>query len=86
MKKILIKYLMISCKEATFLMAKKEEGKLTLVERLKLSVHTSMCSICKNFEEQTAHIAKESRHVLADESLSEEAKENIEKTLEDKSS
>lgn len=83
MKKLMMKYLMINCREATFLMAKKEERKLTFTERIKLSMHTSMCSLCKKFEKQTARIAKESRHVHAEDNLPAFAKEKIERMIEE---
>jgi hypothetical protein len=78
-----MKYLMVSCKEATFLMAKKEEGKLSLIEKMQLSVHTSMCSICKLFKKQDSKIREESRHIYAENSLSTLAKERIEKILKE---
>lgn len=81
----MMKYLMINCKEATFLMAKKEDGKLSFAEKVKLSVHTSMCSFCKKFERQTSEIGKESRHVHAEDHLPFSAKERIERILEEHS-
>ncbi|MBT9484483.1 hypothetical protein [Sediminibacterium sp.] len=86
MKKIMMKYLMVNCKEATFLMAKKEEGKLSVMEGIKLAMHTSMCSFCKKFEKQTSQIGKESRHVHAENSLPDFAKDKIEKMLKNHSS
>jgi anti-sigma factor ChrR (cupin superfamily) len=77
---------MVNCKEATFLMAKKEEGKLGIVENMKLSMHTSMCSFCRKFEKQAKHIGKESRHVHAADDLPTLAKEKIEKILGEYSS
>lgn len=82
----MMKYLMISCSKATFLMSKKEEGKLSIIERIKLSLHTSMCSLCKKFEKQTSRIAKESRHIHAEESLPSITKERIERMLDEQSS
>lgn len=81
MKKIMMKYLMINCKEATFLMAKKEEGKLSFVGRMKLSMHTSMCSLCKKFEKQSAKIALESKYIHAEQHLPGNVKERIEQNL-----
>ena len=74
---------MINCKEATFLMAKKEEGKLSLVGRMKLSMHTSMCSLCKKFEKQSVKIATESKYISAEQLLSRNAKEKIEQKLKE---
>lgn len=84
MKKYVMKYLIFNCRDATFLMSKKEEGKLTLVEKMKLSMHISMCSFCRKFEKQTYEIGKESRHVHAEDNLSVIAKEKIKQMLEKK--
>lgn len=82
----MMKYLMVNCKEATFLMAKKEEGRLTFIEKMKLSMHTSMCSFCKKFEKQTSKIGIESRHVHAEDNLPVYTKDRIKKMIEDHSS
>lgn len=81
-----MKYLMISCREATMLMTKKEEGKLPFSGIIKLSMHTSMCSLCKRFERQTTKIGKESRHVQAEDNLPSIAREKIERMLDEQSS
>lgn len=83
MKSSLVNKMMIHCHEATYFMAKKEEGKLSLVELLKLSVHTSLCPACKKFEKQTTHIKKESRSITAPETLPAPTREKLKKTLED---
>lgn len=79
----MMRHLMISCKDATLLTAKNEEGKLSLGEIIKLGIHTSMCSLCKKFEKQAHTIALESKDVMSDEELSESAKERIKKMLTD---
>jgi hypothetical protein len=86
MKKLLLSFLMVSCKEATFFVIKNEEGKLSLLNRLKLDLHTSMCAICKSFEDQSAIIASESRHILTDVQLGPVARNRIEKILNNQSS
>ncbi len=86
MKKLMMKYFMVNCSEATFLMAKKEEGRLSFMERLKLSMHTSMCSFCKKFEKQATKIGIESKHVHADDNLPAFAKEKMEKMFKEHSS
>ena len=73
----MMKYLIVNCKEATLMKEKKEEGKLSFMQKIHLSIHTSMCSFCKKFEKQTARIAKESKHIHAEDKLSEMAKERI---------
>jgi predicted anti-sigma-YlaC factor YlaD len=82
----MMKYLMINCKEATFLMAKKEEGKIAFLERVRLGIHTSMCSICRKFEKQTSRIKKESKHIHAEEELPALSKEKMKKIFEEHSS
>ncbi|MGK2862079.1 MAG: hypothetical protein ACSLE0_09115 [Chitinophagaceae bacterium] len=82
MKKLMMKYLMISCNEATLLMAKKEEGKLSFLSIIKLSWHTSMCVLCKKFEKQSRDIAKEAKHVQAEEELPFFTREKIGRLLE----
>ena len=81
----MMKYLMLNCKEATLLMTKNEEGELSLIKKMQLFMHTSMCSFCKKFEKQAAKIAVESKHVHAAEILPAKAKERIERMIEDQS-
>jgi len=85
MKRFMMKYLMLNCKEATILMAKKEEGKLSILGKMQLSMHTSMCSFCKKFEQQTKQISKESKHVHAEESMSAVANDRIIKMIDEHS-
>jgi anti-sigma factor ChrR (cupin superfamily) len=85
MKRFMMKYLMLNCKEATLLMAKKEEGKLSFIGKLQLSMHTSMCSFCRKFEKQTKQISKESKHVHAEESMSAAANDRIIKMIDEHS-
>lgn len=59
---------MISCKEATYLTSKKEQGKISIVERMKLSFHFMMCKFCKMFAVQNdiiVHHAKRMEEVLS---------------------
>lgn len=70
---------MISCKEATYLISKKEEGKLTLAERLKLSVHLAICSICRAFEKQSEFIGHHATRI--DDTLTPDTQlSDVEKT------
>ena len=78
----MMKYLIISCKEATFLTAKKEEEKLSFLQGIKLTFHASMCIYCKRFEKQSSEICKESRHIKAEEPLPDLTREKIEKMLD----
>lgn len=42
----------ISCKEAVEFILKKEEGKLTFLQRLSLWRHLTICSLCRFFSMQ----------------------------------
>ena len=67
----------ISCKKATFLISKKEQGRINLFDRITLRMHLTICSLCKRFEQQTGLIVRNARHAHVDEKLSEEVKERI---------
>lgn len=54
---------MISCKEATMLTLKKEEGKLSLIERLKLKLHLGMCKFCTLFSIQSKYLSDHAKHM-----------------------
>jgi predicted anti-sigma-YlaC factor YlaD len=78
----LMKSLMISCKKASFLIAKKEERKLTFGEHIHLTMHLSMCEFCKAFEKQSAYISKQAKNFLSSAELTPEDKIRILKSLE----
>jgi predicted anti-sigma-YlaC factor YlaD len=76
-------FLNISCKQATYLVSKKEENKLTWLEKIKLRGHMSICSICRYFEEQTAFIGRMTKHTHTEAHLPENRKEQIRQSLKD---
>jgi hypothetical protein len=78
MKKYLMKYFKMSCKEATYLMGLKEEGKISMLNRMKLNMHTSMCSFCKRFEEQSKLIKEASPETKSNQPLPVEIEEQLE--------
>ena len=43
---------MLNCRDATRLMSEGQERPLSLMERMSLKFHLSMCSGCSNFKEQ----------------------------------
>jgi len=57
MKK-LMHILFLSCLKATELIEKKMHFKLSVVEKLQLKVHKSMCDACRNYEKQNYFIEK----------------------------
>ncbi len=71
----------ISCKKATYLVSKKEEGKLSWIERIQLRGHLTICSLCRKFEIQTGWFGKQARHIHGEVTLSEDGKERISSAL-----
>lgn len=45
-------YMNITCKHATEYMVRKEEGKITLLQRYQLWKHLAVCRVCKLFDRQ----------------------------------
>lgn len=78
----LMKSMMISCDKATFLISKKEEGKLSSGERIHLVMHLSMCKFCKLFEKQSVYITRQVRNFSPPAQLSAEDKARFVKALE----
>lgn len=78
----LMSSLMISCKKASFLIAKKEEQKFTFIERINLAIHLAMCKFCKAFEKQSSYISKQVKRLTSSAELTTEDKIRIEKSLE----
>jgi predicted anti-sigma-YlaC factor YlaD len=73
---------MYSCQQASFLVTKKEEQKLTYRERLRLAMHLAMCKFCKAYEKQSAYIIKQLKHIISSAELTDEDKVRILKSLE----
>jgi hypothetical protein len=52
----LFKKTVFNCNQATLLSIKKEEGRITFLERLKLSYHLLYCDPCRRFIDQSGRI------------------------------
>jgi len=76
--------LIISCKQATEYIIKREEGKLSPGKRMLLWLHFCICGFCKFFAKQSKFIGKnaENLHNHIDESLSQSDKEKMIATLQ----
>lgn len=79
---------MPSCKDISALISQGMDEKLPLMKRLSIRLHVSMCSLCRRYEKQlrmlragTAHYANPDENEI-EQSLSPEAKEKLEKALE----
>jgi hypothetical protein len=72
--------LVLSCKRATKLIEKREIDALTVLEKMQLKLHTSMCDVCHAYKKQSTIIDKaifrwiksnkQEKHNLSDESKS----------------
>lgn len=83
MKIYLFKKTVFNCKQATLLSLKKEEGKISIIERVKLFYDLLYCSYCRRFVKQSSiinHITKGIVNLIfihPPHSLSAKAKEDI---------
>lgn len=75
---------MITCKQATEFIIKREEGKLPLKNHALLWLHMGICGLCKLFAKQSKLIGKNCGNMAehVSESLSAEDKEQLINSLE----
>jgi len=76
--KNLMNILMLSCKKSSELIEKKMYFRLTLIERIQLAMHISMCDACKNWKKQSKHLDK-----MLHKHINEQVKENDDIRLAD---
>ncbi len=74
--------MMITCKEATRMVSKKEEGKLSSVNRVRLWYHFAICSLCRLFYRQNDLLTKDAAGSFPTAPLSEQQKTEIIEALE----
>lgn len=70
----------ISCKQATDYISKREEGKITLLQRYQLWRHLAECYLCKRFDIQNKQIhtcITEHKHDDQHEKLPQVSKDSI---------
>ena len=68
---------MITCKEATIYISKKEEGRLSVMQHIKLFVHLGTCSLCKLFYKQNKIIIQNTPKIQTGETLTPQTKADI---------
>ncbi len=76
----------INCKTAVDFVSKKEEGKLTIVQRYQLWYHLAICYLCKRFYQQNNIIIKGIKHhakSTTNKQLNKEEKDIIINVLKD---
>lgn len=72
---------MLSCKEASVLIIKKEEGKLAMGDRLRLFFHLMACDICKLFNKQSLFLSGQFSRFVAAAKLSAGDKQKMEEAI-----
>jgi hypothetical protein len=88
MKIYLFKKTVLNCKQATLLSLKKEEGKISFGENIKLIYHLLYCKYCKRFIKQSSiinHLGEtinESLFSHPTNILPAESKENIQRQVD----
>jgi len=76
--------MMLSCHLATELIEKKQRGKLTSGEKVKLYFHTMMCGACSRYQKQShflEQIFKNKNEAAADPAEDEQTKALEQKIL-----
>ncbi len=79
--------IILSCQNATFLVSKKQETKLSFIEEIQLKAHLSICDMCTNFKIQTDALTtsfKKKNNTIVSQSseeLSDDKKETIQKII-----
>ncbi len=71
-----------TCKKATYLISKQEEGILSWREKLQLRSHLAICMVCRFFAIQTKQISEAARDIRSSETLSDQAKQKMEAELQ----
>lgn len=84
MKKKFFHTLILSCKEATFLVEKKEQGKMSLKEAIQLKIHLWICKACKIYAKQSKvidAIFRKKSQIKTESKLDENIKQKIIKKI-----
>lgn len=81
-----MKSLMITCKETSELVSKKEERKLTFVESFQFYFHLAICKFCALFYRQNKIFLNHLIKLSADVNLTEVEKEKMSNFLESQKS
>ena len=74
--------ILISCKDATNFISKKEEKKLNLLQRLQLTIHLIICEFCKLFYKQNNFLINNIKNLSTEESLTESEIKEIESKID----
>ena len=62
----IIKKIQYNCREATYLIEKRQHVRLTIKERVHLVIHLSGCSVCRLFQRQSRMINRMVKGLFGD--------------------
>ena len=81
----IIKKIQYNCREATYLIEKKQHVRLSIKERVHLLIHLSGCSVCRLFQRQSRMINRMLKGMFSD-TAAEERKldEDVKREMQDK--
>ena len=80
-----IKKIQYNCREATYIIEKRQHVRLSIKERIHLLIHLSGCSVCRLFQQQSRMINRAVKRMFA-ESAGEERRldEDVKREMQDK--
>jgi hypothetical protein len=61
-----LKEITYNCRQATFLIEKKQYGGITIKEHLQLKYHLAGCSVCRIYQKQSEYIGLILQKAMAD--------------------
>jgi hypothetical protein len=81
----IIKKIQYNCREATYLIEKRQHVRLTIKERVHLIIHLSGCSVCRLFQRQSRMINRMVKGIFGD-TAAEERKldDDVKREMQDK--
>jgi len=78
----------LTCQDTSSLISEMMDHKVSFIKRLKIKIHLAMCGVCLYYKEQlelirdlSKNLGREDFPVNADETLSQESKQKIEKMI-----
>lgn len=83
-----LKGIIYNCRQATFLIEKKQIKKLTFRENVELRIHLMGCSVCRIFQKQSILINRMVKNLIhdsqnKDRKLDDDFKQNLQDKIED---
>ena len=81
----IIKKIQYNCREATYLIEKRQHVRLTIKERVHLIIHLSGCSVCRLFQRQSRMINRMVKGIFGDTAAEERRlDEDVKREMQDK--